>query len=1068
MSEPTPDELGRPEEKDEQRTLLQYPEEAANPLQTGIQAVSSAPRLEVGPIPLTRVANYELLKEIGRGGMGVVFKARDVRLNRIVALKMIRGGTLANSDERQRFEKEAAAAAQLQHPNIVALYEVSPFDQQPFLSMEYIGGTSLAERLSLGPLSGRRAAEYLELTARAVHYAHTRGIVHRDLKPANVLLDENDQPKVTDFGLAKQMETDSDQTRTGAILGTPSYMSPEQAAGSKSIGPASDVYSLGAVLYELITGKPPFCGETPLKTLNLVAEQDPIPPRMLTPSVDRDLETICLKCLEKSPQRRYASAESLADDLHLYLSGEPITARRVSRIWRVVKWCRRNPAWTLASAVCIASLLAFLFFSWFVAYEEKDLREEAVKANQLAEVRLKTMRHLLYLSEMRQAQQALRRADLDGGVRILDRWLPKEGLSDLRDWEWYFLKDRGEARLAFGSHAGQAFAVDYRSDGKQLASAGGDINKPGEIKIWEVRTGKLLRILAGHTNAITSLAYHPDKPILASASYDKTIKLWNLDTGNVIVTLRGHTNNVYHVAFSPKGDRVASASHDLSVRVWDYEHYPSDPDKSMRIFNGHDLPVTSVEFHPDGQFLGSGSSDRPVKLGGRDRTIKIWNLATGQIEKSLEGHAGDVESLVYSTDGKTLVSGGGRGNQRGELIFWDADTGKIRVKHFGLSDRIVHVSISRDGKIAAAGADGILRIWNQAASSEALSFRADPQAVNGVAFAPDGHSLASAGRSGRVSLWNSSAGSETLTLAAPGAMKTVAFNPKGPFLAAAGAPLGDVYVWNLDDPEQPIVFKGHKGGISTVSFSPDGNYLASGGDDHTVRIVDFRDPEKPAIVLQGHPALVHALAYRPDGKLIASAGEDDSIRLHDPVTGQLIKELAGDADGIRGHKNGILCLAFSPDGRWLASGSWDRTIRLWDLKEDKSYKLEGHTGPINALAFSRLDKNEDLSLASASGDKSIRVWNVAKREVSFKLEGTPGEVQSLAYHPDGRRIVSIGTDRLIRLWDVVTRQEILDFEEHVGTLRRVAFSADGRSLAGAGNGVVRVWQASKDMLDARK
>ena len=299
-------------------------------LQTGIQAVSSAPRLEVGPVPLTRIAHYELIKEVGRGGMGVVFKARDVKLNRIVALKVIRGGALASADELQRFDKEATAAAQLQHPNIVALFDCDAHNQQPYLSMEFIGGTSLSERLALGPLSGRRAAEYLELTARAVHYAHSRGIIHRDLKPANVLLDEHDQPKVTDFGLAKHMTASSDQTRTGAPLGTPSYMSPEQATGKKDIGPSSDVYSLGAILYELMTGKPPFCGETPLATLSLVEKQDPIAPRLLNPGVDRDLETICLKCLEKAPLQRYISAESLADDLHRYLQGEPIAACRRS------------------------------------------------------------------------------------------------------------------------------------------------------------------------------------------------------------------------------------------------------------------------------------------------------------------------------------------------------------------------------------------------------------------------------------------------------------------------------------------------------------------------------------------------------------------------------------------------------------------------------------------------------------------------------------------------------------------------------------------------------------------
>lgn len=1052
MSEPTSDDLARPGQPDDQQTQLQWQNDSPSPvLQTGIQAApASGPRLDVGPVPLTRVAEYELLKEVGRGGMGVVFKARHVRLNRVVALKMIRGGALANSEELQRFEKEAAAAAQLQHPNIVALYEVSNYNQQPFLSMEYIGGTSLAERLSMGPLSGRRAAEYLEITARAVHYAHSRGIVHRDLKPANVLLDENDQPKVTDFGLAKQMQTTSDQTRTGAILGTPSYMSPEQAAGTKDISPASDVYSLGAILYELITGKPPFCGETPLKTLNLVAEQDPIPPRVLTPSVDRDLETICLKCLEKSPARRYSSAESLADDLHRYLQGEPITARRVGWIGRGVKWVRRNQA--IAGMIAVGLLLVtfFIAYAWYETYQERELRENAVRANEVAENRLKAMRHLLYLSEMRQAQQAMRRADVDAARRLLVKpW--HDGQTDLRDWEWYFLKDRLTSRLAFGAHHDHAFAVAYQPDGQEIASAGGQFNKPGEIKIWNARNGNLLQTLTGHTDAITAIAYHPTKRWLASSSYDNTVRLWDLDAGKEIVTLRGHDRPVRHVAFSPKGERLASASHDLTVRVWDYERYRAEePNENVIVLKGHAKTATSVAFHPNGELLASGS---------QDKTIRIWDLANDKLLKELSAHKGEVASLVYSADGKMLVSGGGAGNQRGEVIFWNAEKGTIHAERRGLTDRILHLAMSRDGKVAAAGADGIMRVWQEEAT-EALSYRADPQTVAGVAFSRDGFTLVSAGQSGRISLWNSSAGSESLTLTTQNdAMETVAFSPVGPYLASAGGPRGVVRVWNLEHPMQPIPLRGHEKSVHCVAFSPDGRFVASGGADHTVRITEFLHADRKPVVLQGHKGAVKAIAYHPSGEFLVSADEDDSIRVWNANTGAFIKEL-------KGHINGILCLAFSPDGNWLASGGYDKdnAIRLWNFKNNASpILLTGHTGSINSLSFSP----DSLMLASASSDKSIRVWDVAKQKEDFKLEGSPGKVQSLAYHPGGRRLVSIGQDRMIRLWDIVTRQEILEFEEHVGILRCVAFSADGRSLAGAGNGVVRVWQASKEMLDKR-
>jgi len=1026
MSEVTPDDLGRPGAKDEQQTVLQWPEKAEDVLATGIQAVSNAPRLEVGPVPLTRVAEYELIKEIGRGGMGVVFKARHTRLNRIVAL-----------------------------------YEVSNYNQQPFLSMEFIGGTSLAERLALGPLSGRRAAEYLESTARAVHYAHTRGIIHRDLKPANVLLDENDQPKVTDFGLAKQMTSRSDQTRTGAILGTPSYMSPEQAAGSKSIGPGSDVYSLGAVLYELITGKPPFVGETPLATLNLVAEQEPIPPSVLNPSIDRDLETICLKCLEKTPSRRYESAEALADDLRRYLHGETISARRVSIFGRALKACKRNKTVTGASAILFLTFSLFLGYSQYEAYQEKDLRAqaeyaklEAMKANAIAAKRLEAMGDLLYLSEMRQAHQTMRRADVTGALRILnERWQPKVDQRDWRDWEWYFLKERCEAKLAFGVHPEAAFSVAYRPDGVQIASAGGQFNRPGAIKLFDVRTGKLLKILTGHGNVITALAWHPEAPLLASASYDQTVKLWNTDTGEEVMTLRGHTDDVYAVAFSPLGDRLASGGKDLTVRVWDYEQFPTKPEASVRILKGHDRPVNAVAFHPDGKQLASGS---------RDRTIKLWNLMSGALEKTMQGHEGEVDSLAFNTTGKILLSGGGSVlTKRGEVHLWDPETGTTRYTRYGLSDRVTHVAMSRDGKIAAGSADGMLRIWNPSNSSEALSFRADPQGVSGVSFAPDGLSLATAGRSGRISLWNSSAGSETFNLKAPGVLETVVFHPKASIVAAGGA-RGDVRAWNLDQPERPpIFFPGATDTVFALAFSPDGNFLASGGKDRIIRIADFLNPEKPLVKLEEHNGWINALAYKPDGSLLASAGEDDAIRLYDPVTGKIEQTLLS-------HRLGVLCLAFSPDGQWLASAGYDKEIRLWDLKTGSVHKLVGHEGWVQALAFSPASGKDSLMLASASADKTIRVWDALKREQLFALEGAPSAVQSIAYHPRGGRLASIGKDRMIRLWDVVTRQEILDFEEHVGNLRHVAFSADGRSLASAGSGVVRVWQASKEMPAPRR
>jgi predicted Ser/Thr protein kinase len=285
---------------------------------------------------------YELLAEVARGGMGVVYRARQTALGRVVALKMILAGRLANAADVLRFRTEAEAAARLQHANIVNVFDVGEIDGQHFFTMEFIEGVSLSEKLASGPLPSRAAAGYVRRIARAVHYAHKQDIIHRDLKPSNVLIDESDEPHITDFGLAKRLGDGSDQTRTGTILGTPSYMSPEQAQGKRDVGPATDVYSLGAILYELLTGRPPFKAETPFDTVVQVIENDPVPPSLLNARVEPDLETICLKCLEKDPAMRYASADAMAGDLQRYLDGESIDARSFNVLDRLTRMLGRD------------------------------------------------------------------------------------------------------------------------------------------------------------------------------------------------------------------------------------------------------------------------------------------------------------------------------------------------------------------------------------------------------------------------------------------------------------------------------------------------------------------------------------------------------------------------------------------------------------------------------------------------------------------------------------------------------------------------------------------------------
>jgi eukaryotic-like serine/threonine-protein kinase len=1003
------------------------------------------------PLPLSRVGEYELLREIGRGGMGVVFHARHVRLGRQAALKMILGGALAAREDLHRFETEAAAAAQLQHPGIVALFDSGTHGDQPYFAMEYVAGASLAQRLQLGPIAPRRAAGYLEAVARAVHYAHSRGIVHRDLKPANVLLDDHDQPKVTDFGLAKMLATDSGQTRTGAVLGTPSYMAPEQAAGRKDIGPACDVWSLGAILYELLTGRPPFRGETALATLQKVADQEPLPPRVLDSSVDPDLETICLKCLEKDPARRYSSAGALADDLRRLLDGDAIVARRQGVIGRTVKYCRRRP--TVAALILVASsaVLSLLLFFIAAAREERALRGEAEKAQRLALVREEAMRHLLYHAEMRRAQQALEQADVERVRRLLDRWRPRENMKDLRDWEWHFLHARTHGRFVLDAHPYQVSAVLWRPDGKQLFTAGGQPNMPGTIKVWDAATGKLVRTLEGHTRSITSLAFHPERNLIASGSFDKTVMLWDISAGKAVATLRGHASEVRDVAFSASGQRLASAGRDGTVRLWNVSDILTGKAKAT-VLRGHEDEVAAVAFAPKGDTLASAS---------KDRTVRLWDTAAGKLRHTLRGHDSSVECVAFSRDGATLASGGGSGQKRGEVRLWEPATGALMTSHFGLSDRVLSLSFSKTGKLAAATGDGVVRVWDQARTSESFLFRGDKH-INQLAFDPAGGVIAVAGQSGRVALFNAGSGLESLMLPSPGPVETLAFNPVGAFVASGGrgAP---IRVWNLDHPDEAILLAGGGAAPSALAFAPDGNTLASGGEDNLIRLHDFRSPDQPPRTLTGHSAAVRALVFPADGKTLVSAGDDDTVRLWDVASGELRHTFK--------MSNSIRALAVSPDGRWLAAGGYAKTIRVWPLPPGRGmnevnpadvpgdgFDLAGHTGTVNALVFSP----DSHHLVSGSSDKSIRLWDVANREAYLQLDGATSAVLALAFHPGGRRLASVGQDRAVRLWDVITRQEILEFEDAAGASPAIAFSRDGRRLAATAGGGVRVWDSGAE------
>jgi WD40 repeat protein len=957
------------------------------------------------------IPGYQVLAEIGRGGMGVVYQARQLKLDRLVALKMILAGSHAGAADLARFQTEAHAIARLQHPNIVQVYEVGDHEGKPFLSLEFCGGGSLAQKLNGTPLPPREAAALVETLARAMQAAHEQHVVHRDLKPANVLLAADGAPKVTDFGLAKKLD-EAGQTQSGAVLGTPSYMAPEQAGGkSLEIGPAADVYALGAILYECLTGRPPFKAATALDTMMQVVSDEPVPPTQLQSKTPRDLETICLKCLRKEARKRYGSARELADDLRRFLAGEPIRGRPVGRVERVAKWVKRNPLVTALVALVVLSVAGG---ATGIIVKYMDAREALIDrdaALQQARDNAEAMRHQLANSNVLLAQAAWN-DDHVVEARLRLAAVPQ----DLRKWEWYYLNRQYQG----GIFTMQGRSVAFNPDGTRLATASGIT-----ARLWDARTGQQLLACKGHAGMVTGVAFSPDGTRVATASVDGTARLWDARTGQPLLVCKGHTDKVLSLAFSPNGTLLATASEDRTARLWD-----ARTGQPFLEFKGHSGEVMSVAFSPDGMRLATASADG---------TARLWDALTGKPLVECERQTGAVWGVAFSPDGTRLATACTDRTAR----LWDARTGRFLLECRGHTNIVQSVAFSPDGRrLATASHDDTARLWDVRTGQQLLVCKGHTGGVASVAFSPDEKLLATASRDETARLWDARTVQPLVECKGhTGWVYGVAFSPDRKLLATASEDQ-TARQWSARTGEPVLECKGHASWALDVAFSPDGTRLATANRDRTARLWDARTGQ-PLAVCTGHSGAVLSVAFSPDGTRLATASFDKTARLWDARTGLPFLQC-------NGHTGAVLGVAFRPDGIRLATASIDGTARLWDARTGRFLlECKGHTGPVTSVAFSP----DATRLATASWDQTARLWDAQTGELLREFKGHTQMVRRVAFSPDATRLATASWDQTARLWDARTGQQLLVCKGHTGGVASVAFSPDGMSLAMAGSDV---------------